>query len=323
MAKDLYFGRTLDYDCAYGEEIVVAPRGYALDFGGPAPLKSRYAMIGMAHVEAQTPGGQDWPLYYEAANEKGLCIAGLNFPVSAMYAAPRPGRENIASWQLIPWLLGQCESLAQVRGLLAGINLTDAPFGPALPPARLHWLMADKTGSLVLEPTAQGLKVHQNPVGVLTNEPPFEQQLLMLGSYRQLTAGPPQNRFAPGLKLPEYSRGMGAMGLPGDLSSPSRFARAAFVKLNSVWGETEQERVGQFFHVLGAVEQPRGCCRLADGAQELTLYTCCCNADKGVYYYTTYGNRQITAVDMHRADLDAAVLARYKPVTGEHILRQN
>ncbi len=322
-AGDLYFGRTLDYDCAYGEEIVVTPRGYALELGGPAPLKSRWAMIGMAHVAAQTPGGPAWPLYYEAANEKGLCIAGLNLAASAAYAAPLPGRENIAPWQLIPWLLGQCASLAEARGPLARLNLIDAPFSPALPTARLHWLIADKTGAVVLESTAAGLKLYENPVGVLTNEPPFDQQLILLAGYRQLTAGPPETRFAPGLTLPEYSRGMGAIGLPGDLSSPSRFARAAFVKLNSVWGETEQDKVGQFFHILGAVEQPRGCCRLENGCQEITLYTCCCNAGRGVYYYTTYGNRQITAVDMHRADLDGPALTRYAPVASEQIRWQN
>lgn len=322
VAGDLYFGRTLDYDCDYGVEIVVTPRGYPFVFE-EKPLKNRYAMIGMAHVAARTPDGPNWPLYCEAANEKGLCIAGLNFAHSAAYAKPQPGRANIASWQLIPWLLGQCQNLAEARTLLARLNLTGLAFSPQLAPARLHWLIADKTGCLVLEQTALGLKIHQNPVGVLTNEPPFEQQMLMLAGYRQLTAGPPETRFAPGLELPQYSRGMGAMGLPGDLSSPSRFVRAAFVRLNSVWGDAEEEKVGQFFHMMDAVAQPRGCCRLENGAQELTLYTCCCNAARGIYYYTTYTNRRITAVDMHRENLDGPALVRYRQLTGEEIGWQN
>ena len=120
-----------------------------------------------------------------------------------------------------------------------------------------------------------------------------------------------------------YSRGMGAIGLPGDLSSQSRFVRAAFVKMNSVSGDTEAESVSQFFHILGSVDQPRGCCVLEDGQYEVTLFTSCCNADRGIYYYTTYGNHQITAVDMHRENLDETALVRYTPVETEQIRMQN
>ena len=99
---------------------------------------------------------------------------------------------------------------------------------------------------------------------------------------------------------------MGALGLPGDLSSMSRFVRVAYTKLNAVCRDTEAENVSQFFHILGAVEQQRGCCEVEPGAYEYTIYTSCCNAARGVYYYTTYDNHQITAVDLHRAELDVA-----------------
>ena len=79
---------------------------------------------------------------------------------------------------------------------------------------------------------------------------------------RARTSSGPSNSFAPGLELRPFSRGMGAVGLPGDLSSVSRFVRAAFVKLNSVCDGSESQSVSQFFHILGAVEQQRGCCRL-------------------------------------------------------------
>ena len=115
-----------------------------------------------------------------------------------------------------------------------------------------------------------------------------------LNNYLSVSPGEPENRFAPELPLRVYSRGMGGMGLPGNLSSASRFVRAAFTRANAVSGDTEEESVGQFFHILGAVEQARGCCRLASGEYEITQYTSCCNASRGIYYYTTYGNRQIT-----------------------------
>ena len=113
------------------------------------------------------------------------------------------------------------------------------------------------------------------------------------------------------------------MGLPGDLSSASRFAKVAFTKMNSASGDSEMESVGQFFHILGSVHQQRGCCEVAEGKYEITLYTSCCNADKGIYYYTTYTNHQITAVDMHRENLDGTELARYPLINEETIRWQN
>lgn len=165
--------------------------------------------------------------------------------------------------------------------------------------------------------------IYENPVGVLTNNPPFPTQMFQLNNYMGLSTQEVQNHFCQRLNLQAYSRGMGALGLPGDLSSQSRFVRAAFVRMNSVSGDSEVESISQFFHILGAVEQQRGCCKLADGSFEVTLYTSCCNTDKGIYYYTTYGNRQITAVDMHQEDLDRTELIRYQPVQAEQIHLQN
>ena len=116
---------------------------------------------------------------------------------------------------------------------------------------------------------------------------------------------------------------MGALGLPGDLSSTSRFVRVAFTKMNSISGNSENESVSQFFHILNSVDQQRGCCEVVEGKYEITLYTSCCNLNKGIYYYTTYENHQISAVDMHAEKLDAAELIRYTPITGEQICRQN
>jgi choloylglycine hydrolase len=116
---------------------------------------------------------------------------------------------------------------------------------------------------------------------------------------------------------------MGAMGLPGDLSSASRFIKAAFTKLHSVTPKEETASVSQFFHILSAVEQPMGCCRVGEGAYERTLYTSCCNVDKGIYYYTTYGNHRITAVALYREDLEGSRLIRYPLLREEQIRIQN
>ena len=226
-------------------------------------------------------------------------------------------------FELIPWLLGQCADLAEVRALLAKLNLVDIPFNAQLPTARLHWLITDRTGSITVEAMADGLRVYDNPVEVLTNNPPFPQQMAMLANYRALSPRTPQNTFAPGVDLPELSRGMGGIGLPGDLSSMSRFVRVAFTRGNAKAADDEMSSVSQFFHILGSVEQQRGCCELDGGKYEITLYTSCCNADKGVYYYTTYDNRQITAVSMRHENLDGTALVHYPILEQQNIFCQN
>ena len=119
------------------------------------------------------------------------------------------------------------------------------------------------------------------------------------------------------------SIGMGGMGLPGDLSSQSRFVRVAFTKQNSKSDDSENASVSQFFHILGSVDQQRGLCEVTEGKYEITLYTSCCNCDKGIYYYTTYDNSQITAVDMNRENLDEKLLIRYPVITEGKICWQN
>lgn len=148
-------------------------------------------------------------------------------------------------------------------------------------------------------------------------------QMFNLNNYMGLSPKSPKNTFSDKLDLKTYCRGMGAMGLPGDLSSMSRFIRAAFVKMNSVSGESEKESVSQFFHILGSVDQQRGCNESDRGEFETTVYTSCCNADRGIYYYTAYDNHQITAVDMNRENLNGKELKRYPLITEEQINFQN
>ncbi len=317
QTKDFYFGRTLDYDFSYGEEVVITPRHFPLVFRFQDPMESHFAMIGTAHVE------EGCPLYYEAVNEKGLGMAGLNFVGNAVFGKEQPDRENVATFEFIPWILGQCATLREARELLGRLNLTDTAFREQLPAAQLHWIIADRSGAVTVESVQEGLRVYDNPVGVLTNNPSFDRQMFQLNNYMHLSAKEPENRFSPKLDLRGYGRGMGALGLPGDLSSQSRFVRASFVKMNSVSGDSEAESVSQFFHILGSVDQQRGCCEVEEGKYEITIYTCCCNADRGIYYYTTYDNHQITAVDMNLEDLDGAEPIRYPLLREQRIHVQN
>lgn len=315
--KDFYFGRTLDYDFSYGVDVTVTPRKYPFHFRNMGTMETHYAIIGMAHVE------NNCPLYYDAVNEKGLGMAGLNFVGNAYYKEEVQNKDNIATFEFIPWILGKCSTVKEAKVLLDKINITGTAFSETLPLAQLHWIIADSNEAITVESVKEGLQIYDNPVGVLANNPPFNQQMFRLNNYMSLSPKQPENNFSKMLDLETYSRGMGALGLPGDLSSESRFVRAAFVKMNSVSGDSENESVSQFFHILGSVDQQKGCCDVGEGKYEVTLYTSCCNADKGIYYYTSYNNHQITAVNMHNENLDGTGLVRYQQICEEQIKMQN
>lgn len=314
--KDHYFGRTLDLEYVYDERVTVTPRRFRFEFRNGRVTENHYAIIGMATV------AEDYPLYYEAANECGLSVAGLNFPGNACYFPAVEGKDNVAPFEFIPWILSQCKNLAEARGLLENLNLWNVNFSEQFPLSPLHWIIADREDAITVESVKEGLKIFENPVGVLTNNPAFDYHMTHLCDYINLTPQAPENRFGAA-HLKTYSRGMGAMGLPGDVSSASRFVRAAFVKLNSVAGESENESISQFFHILGSVEQQRGCVVLPDGSFELTAYTSCINTDKGIYYYTTYENQAICKVDMYRCDLEGTELFLYPFIKTQQLIRLN
>ena len=315
--KDFYFGRTLDYEFSYGDEVTITPRNFEFKFREVDDIKSHYAIIGMAFVT------EDYPLYYDAINEKGLAIAGLNFVGNAHYKEKQEGKDNVAQFELIPWILSQCSNVNEARNLIEKMNVLNTPFSDKLPLASLHWIISDSTQSITVESVIDGIKIYDNPVGVLTNNPSFDKQMFALNNYMYLSPKQPRNTFCENLALDAYSRGMGGIGLPGDLSSSSRFVRVAFTKIHAISGESEKESVSQFFHILGSVDQQRGCCEVADGKYEITLYTSCCNVTKGIYYYNTYENHQISAVDMHVENLDSDKMICYPVIQGERINYQN
>ncbi len=315
--KEHYFGRNLDLEGSYGEKACILPRNTPLTFRRAREIERHYAMVGMAVVLEGTP------LYYDAANEKGLCMAGLNFPGNACYHEEARGKDNITPFEFIPWILGQCATVAEAREKLNRLNLVNIPFSDQVPLATLHWIISDREESLVVESMADGLHVYDDPVGVLTNNPPFPYHLFNLNNYRALSAVTPENHLLKGLEPEVYCQGLGGLGLPGDLSSMSRFVRAVFHARMAVCEEKESSAVSQFFHILGAVEMPRGSCRPDSGGVDLTVYTCCICADTGRYYYTTYDNRQICCVDLNRADLEGDTLSTFELMRSQNVSYQN
>ena len=299
-----YFGRNLDLDHGYGERVVITPRNYEIKMRCEQPIKSHYAMIGMAAVV------DNFPLYYEATNEMGLSMAGLNFPENAVYCQFAEERDNVTPFEFIPWILAQCACVDEAKALLEKTNLVRIDFNERLPLSPLHWMISDKGGSIAAEPLKDGLRIYDDPFDVLTNNPPFEYHAANVSNYMGLGTGQAISQFDERVPMENHSSGMGALGLPGDCSSASRFVRALFVKEHSVSEDHEKSSVAQFFHILNSVAMPKGCVRSADGL-EYTRYSSCCNTDRGIYYYTTYDAPEIRAIDMHGTDLNRSRLCTY------------
>lgn len=316
LSDNHYFGRNLDLEYRYKEAVTITPRSFPFHFRTEENISAHFAMIGVATVV------ENYPLYYDATNEAGLSIAGLNFPGNAFYGTKQKDMFNIAPFELIPWVLCQCETVKDAQSLLSKTHLTGISFSPDYPLTDLHWIIADRERSITVEPRKIGLVITENPVGVLTNNPPFDYHLHNLKNYLGLSEYDPKNNFAPKLDLKPYSRGMGAIGLPGDLSSASRFIRASFTKIHSVTPKEEDQAVSQFFHILGSVYQQEGCVKVGNRFEK-TVYSSCCNTDKGIFYYTTYENSQITAVHMHKENLSGDKLISFPLLHTAQIRTEN
>ena len=295
---DFYFGRNLDLDVSCGEVVTITPRNSLLDFRRAGKMDRHYAMIGMASAN------ETFPLYAEAVNEKGLAMAGLNFPGNAFYREPDGKGLELASFEIIAWILGKCASVEEAEAYLTDMKIVNLSFAPQMPAAPLHWMLADRHKCLVLEAVEEGLKVYENPFGVLTNNPPFPFHQMNMENYLNLTSRSPENRFSDRLDLKPRSQGMGAVGLPGDASSVSRFVRAAFLKWNSAAPADEASSVSQFFHILDGVTMVRGTVITGEGKYDLTTYSCCVNAQTGTYYYKTYDDSRIRKEVLQEYDLD-------------------
>lgn len=314
---DFYFGRNLDLEYAFGEKVVITPRNYMFSFRELPDLEQHYAMIGMAAVH------ENYPLYAEAVNEKGLGIAGLNFPGNAVYKDKMDKKKNVAPYELIPWILGQCATVEEAEKLLEEVNLLNIPFAGELPLAPLHWMIADRNSAIVVEAVEDGVHIYENKYGVLTNNPPFPYYQIHLSNYQNLMSKVPENRFAKELELPVFGQGMGAIGLPGDFSPVSRFIKAAFLKWNSSTDQDEPSNVGQFFHILDGVAMVKGSVVTEEGKYDITTYSCCVNAEKGIYYYKTYENNQIQEIRMHNENLESKELRIFELMKEQKMNRLN
>ena len=268
------FGRTLDVPTSYGEELIIIPRNKEMKYRYLKKQHFHYAMLGIGLYR------EAFPLYFDAINEKGLGIAGLNFPKEAYYEKRIEEELNLCVFELIPYLLGCCGSVEEVKQVLAQIHLCDEAFSDTLSTTPLHWLICDQKECMVLESTKRGLHFMDNPVGVFTNSPTFDYHMQHLQQYQNITNFP-QNTTWGNYQLKPYSYGMNAIGLPGDFSSSSRFVRMVYLKEHV----KSKNDIDTFFHLMYQVMVLKGWVYIDDKNDQSTKYISCYDLKKGILYY--------------------------------------
>lgn len=280
-------GRTLDNDISYGERVIFLPRNYEISLLWQGKISAHDGILGVGIIK------NEFPLIYDAVNESGLFMAGLNFVGNAHYLPKQAGKLNLASFELIPYVLAKCKCLKEAFEIFKDINITDDSFDKALKYSQLHWIVGDKESSLVIEATKAGIQICQNPIGVLTNNPTFDFHMTNLANYMSLSPKSPVNQLCPNVDLPIYSRGMGSLSLPGDFSSVSRFVRGTFLKNHTRPESSLDSQINRFFHILNGISVPKGCVINQDGLPIYTIYSNCYNLNDFCVYYRCYDNMKI------------------------------
>lgn len=298
---NFFFGRNLDWTTRYGEKVVIAPRGYEFDsaFLGRQTL-NKGAIIGMAVIE------ENEPLYFDAANESGLAVAGLNFPgYAAFEPAPKENKLNLAAYEFPLYLLANFGSLEELRPALENMAIVARPVNEKYPVAQLHYMVADRTGSLVLEYTNRGLEIYENDIDVLTNQPGYNWHRENLRNYLNLFPNFPRLVTWGNAKMSAFGTGGLLSGLPGGYAPSDRFVRAAYFNSHYPTKKTEEENLARLFHTLAATSMLDGAGFASDGLAEITLYTAGYSSATKTYYHNTYKNPAIVATKLADYDLDA------------------
>lgn len=296
------FGRNMDIEFSFNQSVGIIPRSFEYKNMSTNELeKTKYAIIGMITVI------DNHPMLADGLNEKGLACAGLNFPGYAHWESElAEGKINVPAYDFMLWVLSNFETLEELKPELEKINLLNSRINNLTPPPTLHWIITDKTGeSIVIEKTKSGLRIFNNEVGVLTNSPTFDWHITNLRQYIGLSSNQVTNAKWSTQELKALGQGVGCVGIPGDFTPASRFVRTAFLRHFALANDKDSMNISEFFHILNNVAMVRGSVRTPDNRSDITQYTSCMNQEKGIYYYNTYNNNNINAIDMHKEDLNA------------------
>lgn len=290
---NMYLGRNLDWSVGYGQRVLITPKGYTLDSAFEGKQKVAHPLIGMGIV------AEGVPLYFDCGNDAGLTIAGLNFPGYAQYeTVPVEGKTNIAAYEFPLWIAMNFATVDDVENALRNAAIVAKPINDKYLVSLLHWIIGDKTRSIVVEYTKNGMEIFENNVGVLANQPGFGWHLENLRNYMNVDSKMPEHISWNDENLLPFGSGSMMRGLPGDYYSTSRFVRAAYLNTHYPTKSNEKENISRMFHTLAGVSMIDGAAMMHDGSYEKTIYTGGFSSATNTYYYNTYDDPTIKKVCM-------------------------
>ncbi len=278
-------GRNLDLSYHYNEELVLCGRNVELEFRFLEDLKTHYAFMGVA----TRIGGR--PMFYEAINEHGLFVAGLNFPNNCKYGEVKDGCLNLCPFELIPYLLGSFKTVEDVKK--CSLNLVDEVFMDGVLNAPLHFYVSDGVSSIVVECMEDGMHVHEDPYFVMSNNPPFEYQMEAMKDLSSYT-----NAYQE-VDAVHSCVGHGAYGLLGDSTSTSRFMLAAFLRKY-----VSDSSVSSCMRILDKVSMVKGSVVCQDGSLDYTVYSTVYDGKSFTMYYKLYDGMCVKKCSLSDGSLD-------------------
>ena len=304
----IIFGRTLEFAVDFSSSLIVVPRG--VEYVGTAPgdkpglrWKSKYAVAGM--------NAYDQPLFGDGLNERGLHVGIFYFPGFAKYqpVTEKDFPQTLAPQEFAGYLLGTCATADEAVEAALHVKVAEVVFPQFgfVPP--FHYIVNDASGeSVVLEHVDGELKIHRNPLGVITNSPTFDWHMTNLSNYVNETVSDVPKIDVGGEQIKGLGQGGGMLGLPGDFTPPSRFVRAAAFSQSALPVETAKEGVLQTFHILNQFDIPKGAARSREHGQlvaDYTLWTTAADLKNLRYYFRTFENSRIRMLDLKALDLNA------------------
>lgn len=305
--------RTIEWgNSALKSDYVVMPRGHRWQSFTPsghngAVVVAKYGLVGLSVVEPD--------FVAEGINEKGLSAGLFYFPGYGEYQSYDSARnsETVADLQLVTWMLSQFATVDEVIEAVPSVRVV----GLYPDASTVHWRIADASGKqYVLEIVDGQPHFYENKVGVLTNSPGFEWQVTNLNNYVNLYPGSAKAQLLGGVMVAPFGAGTGLLGIPGDVTPPSRFVRAAFFANTAPQPKTAFDAMTQAFHILNnfdipiGVEHPIGEAPDIPSATQWTTATDMTN--RRIYYRTAY-NANIRCIDCSTIDF-ARVPYTYKPL---------
>jgi choloylglycine hydrolase len=305
-------GRTLEFGFPMQSKVIVVPAGKELrgtlpDGGKGLIYTSRYAFVGANALGL--------PVILDGLNDQGLSVGLFYFPGYAKYADVT--KEN-ASHALAPqefgvWALANFATVDEVREAVKTIVLVPTPApglgSPQGAVAGAHFFLQDKTGkSIVVEPIDGTLKVHDAPLGVMTNAPTYDWHMTNLANYINLSVKDVESAKVGPLTIQAFGSGSGLLGLPGDFTPPSRFVRAVAYSQSAAPNKTADDAVLAAFHILNQFDIPEGSvvnAAIGEPADEITEWTSVADLQNLRWYFRTHTDQSIRVVDLKQA-LEAA-----------------